>query len=67
MPQRVFTHGQADQGPRHIYAARTRFISPELLGLFERTSWPPAAPEAGRQGGQGQRVDLAARMRGMWR
>ncbi len=67
VPQRFFTHGQPDQGPRHVYAARTRFIPPELLGLFERVSWPLAAQEAGRRGGQGRRIDLAARMRGMWR
>jgi len=68
VPQRFFTHGQSAQGDRHVYAARTRFIPEGLLGLFERTSWPPV--EVGipaRAASQGARINIGARMRGMWR
>jgi ATP-dependent DNA helicase UvrD/PcrA len=39
-----------------------------LLGLFERTAWPlvPAGADA-RAAGQGPKLDIGARMRGMWR
>jgi DNA helicase-2/ATP-dependent DNA helicase PcrA len=68
VPQRFFTHGQNAQGDRHVYASRTRFIPDELLGLFEKTAWPEAEPElAARGASQAVRVDVAARMRGMWR
>jgi DNA helicase-2/ATP-dependent DNA helicase PcrA len=68
VPQRFFTHGQNTMGDRHVYAARTRFIPNELLSLFESTAWPIAtAATAMRAAGQGPRVDVAARMRGMWR
>ena len=68
VPQRFFTHGQNAQGDRHVYGSRSRFIPDELLGLFERTTWPEAEPElAARGASQGVRVDIAARMRGMWR
>jgi DNA helicase-2/ATP-dependent DNA helicase PcrA len=68
VPQRFFTHGQNAQGDRHVYASRTRFIPDELLQLFETTAWPEAEPElAVRGASQGVRVDIAARMRGMWR
>jgi DNA helicase-2/ATP-dependent DNA helicase PcrA len=68
VPQRFFTHGQNAQGDRHVYASRTRFIPPKLLGLFERTSWPMSAPGAApRMASTGPRIDVAARMRGMWR
>jgi DNA helicase-2/ATP-dependent DNA helicase PcrA len=68
VPQRFFTHGQNAQGDRHVYASRTRFIPDGLLGLFERTAWPEAKPELA-EGGASQcvRVDIAARMRSMWR
>lgn len=66
LPQRFFTHGQQAKGDRHVYASRTRFIPDHLVRLFERTSWP-LAPAATRTPGQGPRVDVAARMRGMWR
>jgi DNA helicase-2/ATP-dependent DNA helicase PcrA len=68
VPQRFFTHGQHSKGDRHIYASRTRFIPEKLLGLFERANWPAASPgAAARSPSQGPRIDIGARMRGMWR
>jgi DNA helicase II / ATP-dependent DNA helicase PcrA len=68
VPQRFFTHGQRVEGDRHVYAARTRFIPASLLGLFETTTWPLALPDmTARSTPQGPRIDVAARMRGMWR
>ncbi|MEO6839792.1 MAG: ATP-dependent helicase [Bradyrhizobium sp.] len=67
VPQRFFTHGQHAQGDRHVYASRTRFIPERLLTLFERTGWPAfAANQAARHAGP-PRIDVGARMRGMWR
>jgi DNA helicase-2/ATP-dependent DNA helicase PcrA len=68
VPQRFFTHGQNARGDRHVYASRTRFIPDRLLGLFERTTWPIAvAGSAARSSNQSPRIDVGARMRGMWR
>jgi DNA helicase-2/ATP-dependent DNA helicase PcrA len=68
VPQRFFTHGQAVNGDRHVYAARTRFIPNALLKLFEATSWPMAsAEERARSAAQGVRINVGARMREMWR
>jgi DNA helicase II / ATP-dependent DNA helicase PcrA len=68
VPQRFFTHGQHAKGDRHVYASRTRFIPDRLLGLFEKTVWPVAAEGlASRAASQGPRIDVGARMRGMWR
>ena len=68
VPQRFFTHGQRSQGDRHVYAARTRFIPDRLLGLFECASWPVMASAASAQAhGRGPKIDVAARMRDMWR
>ncbi|SMF05902.1 DNA helicase-2 / ATP-dependent DNA helicase PcrA [Xaviernesmea oryzae] len=68
-PQRFFVHGQVSQGDRHVYAARTRFIPATLLQFFETTSWPVVAPmsDAERQARHQIRIDVTARMRGMWR
>jgi len=68
VPQRFFTHGQPKRGDRHVYAARTRFIPDRLLGLFEKTTWPRmVAGASARSANQGPRIDVGARMRGMWR
>src|SRR6202140_3745448 len=65
--QRFFTHGQRARGDRHVYAARTRFIPDRLLPLFERTGWPLAVKGAASGApAQGPRIDVSARMRGMW-
>jgi DNA helicase-2/ATP-dependent DNA helicase PcrA len=68
VPQRFYTHGQAKRGDRHVYAARTRFIPAQIVGCFDRRSWPTGArglqPDGRRNA---PTVDLAARMRGMWR
>jgi DNA helicase-2/ATP-dependent DNA helicase PcrA len=69
LPQRFFTHGQHAHGDRHVYAARTRFIPDGVLGFFERTTWPLAATASptGQKADPVVRVDVGARMRGMWR
>jgi DNA helicase-2/ATP-dependent DNA helicase PcrA len=68
VPQRFFAHDQHSQGDRHVYASRTRFIPEKLLGLFERTTWPvvSSGPTV-RNPSQGPRIDVGARVRGMWR
>jgi DNA helicase-2/ATP-dependent DNA helicase PcrA len=67
VPQRFFTHGQQAKGDRHVYASRTRFIPESLVCLFERNAWPKAGASAARIAAQGPKVDIGARMRGMWR
>jgi DNA helicase-2/ATP-dependent DNA helicase PcrA len=68
VPQRFFTHGQSSTGDRHVYASRTRFIPASLLTLFDCRAWPVVAPgEAGTTGPRQVRLDVGARMRGMWR
>ena len=68
VPQRFYTHGQSSYGDRHVYAARTRFIPQAILPLFDLCAWPvwqQGAPLASQP--SPVRVDIAARMRGMWR
>ena len=68
VPHRFFTHQQSAQGNRHVYASRTRVVPNSILHLFAVGTWPVASAQAAaRVPGQGVRVDLSARMRGMWR
>ena len=65
-----FLHASAIRhGDRHVYAARTRFIPSAHLKHFERRSWPPVAPEqtTGSSFNREVRIDVGAKMRGMWR
>jgi DNA helicase-2/ATP-dependent DNA helicase PcrA len=68
LPQRFFTHGQANNGDRHVYAARTRFIPNALVKHFELAAWPTAQSGLGTRGpSPGVRVNVGAKMREMWR
>jgi DNA helicase-2/ATP-dependent DNA helicase PcrA len=67
VPQRFYVHGQPKNGDRCVYAGRTRFIPAPLLKHFDRRTWPHAAIEPAPRVGDGPKVDLAARMRAMWR
>src|SRR3984885_8755603 len=65
-PHRFFTHGQARNGDRHVYASRTRFIPSGLLRLFDSVTWPIATDEPGQAAAKQIRFDVRARMRSMW-
>src|SRR5271157_818883 len=67
VPRRFYVHGQPRMGDRSVFAARTRFIPPPLLKHFDRLTWPEAQPQPALIVSEGPRVDLAARMRAMWR
>ncbi|WP_192362254.1 ATP-dependent helicase [Mesorhizobium mediterraneum] len=67
MPQRFFVHGQAARGDRHVYASRTRFIPASILSAFEQTSWASVQVKDDPRRQPQVRVDLGARMRGMWK
>jgi DNA helicase-2/ATP-dependent DNA helicase PcrA len=67
IPQRFYVHQQAGGGDRHVYGSRTRFIPSSILSAFEERSWAPALSATMAVTGMTQRIDLAARMREMWR
>ncbi len=67
VPQRFYVHNQPRSGDKHVYASRTRFIPPKLLGYFDPVAWPAPQAEPAPARAEGPRVDLAERMRAMWR
>ncbi|MBV8244227.1 MAG: ATP-dependent helicase [Hyphomicrobiales bacterium] len=67
VPQRFYVHGQPRNGDRSVYAARTRFLPPPLLKHFDGQTWPLVKAAPPRVAAEGPPVDLAARMRAMWR
>ena len=66
VPQRFYTHNQANRGDRYVHALRTRFIPTPVSRLFEQRVWPNAAQSAASATPQ-SKVDVTARMRAMWR
>jgi len=58
-------HGQQNNGDRHLYASRTRFIPSALLEHFDNRAWPPATAEAAKKPSRAP-IDLGARVRRSW-
>ncbi|MET0858466.1 MAG: ATP-dependent helicase [Telluria sp.] len=49
VPNRFFIKQQAQMGDRHVYAARSRFISPAMLKHFEECVWITADTQKSRK------------------
>ena len=67
VPQRFYVRQQGGGGDRHVYASRTRFLPDSLAPHFDIGAWPVTAPAFDRIPGAAASLDLAARMRAMWK
>jgi DNA helicase-2/ATP-dependent DNA helicase PcrA len=66
VPQRFYTHNQANRGDRYVHALRTRFIPTPVARHFEQRIWP-GAPQSASDAKPQPQIDVTARMRTMWR
>jgi DNA helicase II / ATP-dependent DNA helicase PcrA len=68
VPHRFYVTQQAGGGDRHVYAARSRFVTEAMAQQFERVTWPPALPDsAAGAGPQPPLLQVRARARAAWR
>jgi DNA helicase-2/ATP-dependent DNA helicase PcrA len=66
-PLRYYITQQSPVGDKHVYGARSRFMTDRLLAQFERSAWPPPTALAVREPQPAQAtVDVAAKLRAMW-
>jgi DNA helicase-2/ATP-dependent DNA helicase PcrA len=66
-PLKYYVTQQRRFGERHVYGARSRFLTEDVLGTFEAGTWPPQVEGAPTSPASTTvRIDAAARMRGMW-
>jgi DNA helicase-2/ATP-dependent DNA helicase PcrA len=66
-PLRYYITQQSRTGDKHVYGARSRFLTDSLMQLFESTSWPPATAQI-REPVQAPaaRIDAGSKLRAMW-
>jgi DNA helicase-2/ATP-dependent DNA helicase PcrA len=67
VPQRFYVTQQGGLGDRHVYGSRTRFIPNAALPKFAQVSWPIPAPATATAESRQAAIDLAAKMRAMWK
>jgi DNA helicase-2/ATP-dependent DNA helicase PcrA len=66
LPQRFFAHQQRDNGDRHMYTSRTRFIPDSILHFFDSCSWPAVTAHARSGALDREPVNIGAQLRRMW-
>jgi DNA helicase-2/ATP-dependent DNA helicase PcrA len=60
------THQRKD-GDKHVYGARSRFLTDDLLGTMERRFFGRTESNEGHQFARSdKRLDVASRLREMW-
>lgn len=66
-PLRFYVTQQSRWGDKHVYGARSRFLTEPVLAAFESRVWPTESSQSiGPQVGSSVRIDAAARLLGMW-
>jgi DNA helicase-2/ATP-dependent DNA helicase PcrA len=65
-PHRFYTGTSRRNGDRHIYAPRTRFISDDVLGCFERRAAGGRDNSGDDDSDRSGVVNVAAKLREMW-
>ena len=65
-PLRFHVTQQRRDGDRHVYGARSRFVTDSLLGTLQQCWHGRSEATSGRQTVSARRIDVASRMRDMW-
>jgi len=67
VPLKYYVVQQSRSGDRHVYGARSRFMTDAVMACLEQVTWPES-PEGEVQNSyrDAPRVDVASRLRGMW-
>jgi DNA helicase II / ATP-dependent DNA helicase PcrA len=64
-PLKYYVTGQSRMGDRHVYGAKSRFLTPAVMACLEQVSWGETH-ESEKSLSSRNSVDVAARLRGLW-
>ncbi len=67
-PLRYYVTQQPRLGDAHVYGARSRFLTERVLATLDPACWPEGAriPPGGEFAAAPVRIDVGARLKGMW-
>jgi DNA helicase-2/ATP-dependent DNA helicase PcrA len=65
-PLKYYVTQQPRRGDAHVYGARSRFLTREVMARLEQTVWPEAQIAEASPAASAPRVDIASKLRGMW-
>lgn len=65
-PLKHYVTQQRRFGDKHLYAARSRFMTDSVSAAFDVQPWPPKSSVTGIGASSDVRIDASAQMRSMW-
>ncbi|MGH9579767.1 MAG: ATP-dependent helicase [Terriglobales bacterium] len=65
-PLRYYITQQPRRGDAHVFGARSRFMTRDVLAQFQNVTWPTAEEGGGVQARAAAPVNVAGKLRGMW-
>ena len=65
-PLKYYVTNQSKTGDRHVYGAKSRFLTPAVMAKLNTVSWPEADDDLPVLGASKARVNVAGKLRGMW-
>jgi len=66
-PMKYYVTQQARMGDRHVYGAKSRFMTRSVMACLEQVTWPEGAESAGHLCTRdAPQVDVASHLRSLW-
>jgi DNA helicase-2/ATP-dependent DNA helicase PcrA len=65
-PLKYYVANQPKNGDRHVYGARSRFLTKTVMATLSAITWPEGGYETGTVASSTARVNVAGKLRGMW-
>ena len=65
-PLKYYVANQPKNGDRHVYGARSRFLTKPVMAKLDAITWPREGDQAGAAAATRARVNVAGRLRSMW-
>jgi DNA helicase-2/ATP-dependent DNA helicase PcrA len=65
-PLKYYVTQQSRMGDKHVYGAKSRFLTAAVMACMQPVSWSALAPEAHAVIGNAPSVDVGAKLRGLW-
>jgi len=65
-PMKYYVANQPKHGDRHVYGARSRFLTRAVLAKLDAITWPENGDSPGGLASSTARVNVAGKLRSMW-
>ena len=65
-PLKYYVANQPKHGDRHVYGARSRFLTKAVMSTLDAITWPDNGDSPGALAPSNARVNVAGKLRGMW-